>query len=254
MWFWYSILGLIIVVNGLRWWNYFSPFSALARQLLPMADPLYERMTARDKNRFRYRFNELNRTTNFILKQGLTPAKLEKVRTIVMLAAARLSLHLSKRAFDQYEKIIVYPSSYYSNLGHAYHKGEVNPGMGFIVLSYEHIVRGFETQEGVNLVYHELAHALWLEHKLYNYDVFNSKDFDEYEAIARLSMETSGQDEPHFFRDYAFTNAAEFFAVAVENFFERPREFDQAMPGLYASLARLFKQDWGSGIQHGGLS
>jgi MtfA peptidase len=38
-------------------------------------------------------------------------------------------------------------------------------------------------------------------------------------------------------------NEHEFFAVAVENFFERPQEFKNAIPELYAILIKLLNQD-----------
>ena len=50
-------------------------------------------------------------------------------------------------------------------------------------------------------------------------------------------------DDQHFLRKYALTNKEEFFAVAVENFFERPAAFKTALPELYSILAKLLKQD-----------
>ena len=40
-----------------------------------------------------------------------------------------------------------------------------------------------------------------------------------------------------------FANEHEFFAVAVENFFERPQEFKNAIPELYSILSKLLNQD-----------
>jgi Mlc titration factor MtfA (ptsG expression regulator) len=51
---------------------------------------------------------------------------------------------------------------------------------------------------------------------------------------------TRGQD---FFREYACTNTHEFFAVAVEIFFERPEGFKNEFPDLYNVLVRLLNQD-----------
>jgi len=39
--------------------------------------------------------------------------------------------------------------------------------------------------------------------------------------------------------DSASSNDHEFFAVAIENFFERPLEFHDFHPQMYVSLARL---------------
>ena len=42
---------------------------------------------------------------------------------------------------------------------------------------------------------------------------------------------------------YGARNEAEFFAVATESFFERPRALRDALPALYALLADFYRQD-----------
>ncbi|MFO0628882.1 MAG: zinc-dependent peptidase [Polyangiales bacterium] len=42
---------------------------------------------------------------------------------------------------------------------------------------------------------------------------------------------------------YGARNEAEFFAVATESFFERPRALRRALPALYALLADFYRQD-----------
>jgi hypothetical protein len=43
--------------------------------------------------------------------------------------------------------------------------------------------------------------------------------------------------------EYGATNPAEFFAVATESFFERPRDLQQRHPALYEELKRFYLQD-----------
>ena len=42
---------------------------------------------------------------------------------------------------------------------------------------------------------------------------------------------------------YAGANEYEFFAVALEYFFEKPTEFKSALPDLYDTLKKLLNQD-----------
>jgi MtfA peptidase len=240
----YSLLGLQLLFWGIKWWKLLSPLDAETLALLKKIDPWHEQMTAKQKHKFKIRFNDFLRTTKFIFKDGIPADKQPFIKKIIASGAARLSFQLSRKAFDQYDRLIVYEHSYYSTINHAYHKGEVNPGVGFIVFSFTSIMEGYSEREGVNLVYHELAHALWLEHKLLPYDVFNEASFVAYEKEAELELGRSRETDDHFFRAYAYTNLAEFFAVSVENFFERPTEFKSALPHLYAPLSKLFKQDW----------
>jgi Mlc titration factor MtfA (ptsG expression regulator) len=46
-----------------------------------------------------------------------------------------------------------------------------------------------------------------------------------------------------FFRAYAVKNSQEFFAVAVENFFEKSGEFHDWNPKLYSTLVKMLNQD-----------
>lgn len=102
-----------------------------------------------------------------------------------------------------------------------------------------------QPEDGLNLLLHEFAHALWLEHKLmhHNYKVLEVAWIKQFEELATAEMTKLAQDEHHFFRRYAFSNMEEFFAVAVENFFERPEKFNQSVPALYAVLTNVFKQN-----------
>jgi MtfA peptidase len=244
MWILYTILGIQLLFWIVKWWALRAPLDKETLELMKKVDPWYAQMNLKQKNKYRVRFNDFLRTTRFIFKEGIPLDRQVLVKRILAAGAARLSLQLSRKAFDQYDRIIIYEHPYYSTINHRYHKGEVNPGIGFIVFSYEAILEGYEKKEGTNLVYHELAHALWLEHKLFDYDVFRDEDLDAYEVLAKQELQHAGEPDHHFFRDYGYTNLPEFFAVSVENFFERPKEFKTALPDLYASLAKLFKQDW----------
>jgi hypothetical protein len=58
--------------------------------------------------------------------------------------------------------------------------------------------------------------------------------------------------EPSAIDEYGVTNPAEFFAVATESFFERPREMQQRYPELYEELKQFYKQDpvsWPSAVR-----
>jgi Mlc titration factor MtfA (ptsG expression regulator) len=62
---------------------------------------------------------------------------------------------------------------------------------------------------------------------------------EEYERFKRDTrhQRTTVLDE------YGANNPAEFFAVATEHFFEKPRELQQVYPRLYQELARFYQQD-----------
>jgi len=167
------------------------------------------------------------------------------MKAIISCAAAQLLLFLPSKGLSFYKRIIVYPDYYNSRITNRRHKGEVNPGLRTIVFSWRGIAEGLKQEsDGINLLLHEFAHALWLEHKLVDsYEILDTEGIEQFEKYATSEMANLAANEQHFFRRYAFDNMEEFFAVAVENFFERPALFQQAQPQLYLILVRLFKQD-----------
>jgi hypothetical protein len=170
----------------------------------------------------------------------------DRQKIIITAAAAQLVLFLPDEALSYFTKIIVYPDFYYSRITGRMHKGEVNPGMRVIVFSKRGIIEGNKIQnDGINLLHHEFAHALWLEHKLvgHQYSVLDEDLMSSFEAYAAKEIDAIRNIDDHFFRAYAFENLAEFFAVSVENFFERPKEFQQQQSQLFDILAGLLKQN-----------
>jgi MtfA peptidase len=168
------------------------------------------------------------------------------MKAIISCAASQLLLFLPSDGLSYFKRIIVYPDYYNSRITRRRHKGEVNPGLRTIVFSWRGVAEGLHRpDDGLNLLLHEFAHALWLEHKLvgHNYEVLDERWIKEFERYAEHEMHHLQTNEQHFFRSYAFENIEEFFAVAVENFFERTQQFHQEQPELYRILAHLFKQD-----------
>ena len=168
------------------------------------------------------------------------------MKAIICCGASQLVFGLPRESLTYFEKIIVYPDYYNSKYTHKRHKGEVNPGLRVIVFSWRGVIEGLDRpDDGLNLLLHEFAHALWLEHKLmqHQYKVLNEDVIEEFERLAAAEMGELHTNEQHFFRRYAFESIEEFFAVAVENFFERSEIFVRDLPHLYIVLTKILKQD-----------
>lgn len=160
--------------------------------------------------------------------------------------AQQLSWKLTDRAYEYYDRIILYKDYYPSTLTRKLHKAEVNPGLKLIVFSARAIHESITGKErNTNVLLHEFAHALWLEHLLMHesYLVFDQTRFDCIRKIIQAELKKVANGETHYLRSYAFTNEAEFFAVAVEIFFEQPGEFRRRLPLLYSELTALFRQE-----------
>lgn len=146
-----------------------------------------------------------------------------------------------------FDKILIYPDSYYSSSLKRHHKGEVNPKLGLIVVSWQSFVEGLiDNSDGVNLGIHEIAHALHLENQIrFNgeSDFLDKKQWVKYELLAARELERVKSGKTRLMRDRAGIDEHEFFAVALETFFEKPSQFKSEIPDLYQVLVNLLRQD-----------
>lgn len=186
----------------------------------------------------------------FILSKKFIPRTFDVVtdemKVMIGACAVQLTFGLPRVYLQHFSKILIYPNNYYSAITRHYHKGEVNPAYGIIVLSWKSFVDGYlvNPADAYNVGLHEMAHALRLENIIRNeeYHFFDDALLDKFDAYAyKVCHEVD--PELMFFRPYACTNTQEFFSVAVENFFERPLEFREAQPQIYAILVKLLNQD-----------
>jgi len=117
---------------------------------------------------------------------------------------------------------------------------------GKMILSQPALHRGFDNSlDKRNVAIHEFAHLI----DMADGDVDGlPKQISEQgyslpwlELIARkIKQIKSGKSD---IRNYGATNNAEFFSVASEYFFERPKLLKRKHPQLYKSLERFYKQN-----------
>jgi len=72
---------------------------------------------------------------------------------------------------------------------------------------------------------------------------FDKETMREFENQASVEIQNIERGNNSFFRSYASANVEEFFSVAVECFFEQPKEFQTYNPELYLLLSRILKID-----------
>jgi hypothetical protein len=211
------------------------------RDILQKYFRYYQQLSEADKKRF------AQKVTHFVYRKRFIPRKVDEVtieaKVLIAASAVQLTFGLPDIYLNHFNKILVYPDNYYSSITKRYHKGEVNPRFGIIVLSWQAFVDGYiYPNDSINLGLHEMAHALRLDNLLHHEDY---RFFDE-EYLTKLdewSQKICSDGTHTFFRPYACVNIHEFFSVAVENFFERTSEFKAQLPELYDVLTKLLGQD-----------
>jgi Mlc titration factor MtfA (ptsG expression regulator) len=106
-----------------------------------------------------------------------------------------------------------------------------------------------DPSDGENVIIHEFAHQLDFEnHETDGTPALRTRA--EYLAWGRvMSREfkalrnATEAGRPTVLDTYGATDPAEFFAVATEVFFERPRALRTKHPKLYGELVQFFRQD-----------
>jgi Mlc titration factor MtfA (ptsG expression regulator) len=216
------------------------PVPAHIKTTLEEHYPFYQQLSDHNKAIFKKRVAHFKQTKKFI-PRGLEHIPSE-AKTLIAASAIQLTFGLPHVSLSHFEKILVYPDDYYSSITKHYHKGEVNPRFGIIVLSLRSFLESHFSEGGSqHLGLHEMAHALRLENLLHDHSsrFFNPHYLRAFDDIAKQQCEHPEEDP--FFRAYACTNVHEFFAVAVEtflngrkNFFNRNQNYTKSSPNFFS--------------------
>jgi MtfA peptidase len=196
------------------------------------------------KSLFRKRVAYFIRIKKFIPAGGLSEINSE-MKVLISASAAQLAFGYPNVYLMHFSTIIIFPAEFTLSDKAKEYDGKVDL-RGAIFLSWKSFVTGYKfPQDGRNLGLHELAHALYFENAYKNteYDFIDHKALQKFAVLTKKELLKMQNGETTIFREYASKNRHEFFAVAVESFFERPVEFRQNHPDLYNTLAVLLNQD-----------
>ena len=185
----------------------------------------------------------------------------DQIRVTIAAQACLLLLHRETDYYPELTSILVYPSAYVVDedryvgdgiweRGPDHRLGHTARHMGSLVLAWDDVKQGAaDPADGQNLVMHEFAHQLDFEDANTNgapalatraeYLTWARVMRPEFEALR--AAEESGTET--VLDPYGAANPAEFFAVATEAFFERPRALRAKNRKLYDQLAAFFRQD-----------
>jgi Mlc titration factor MtfA (ptsG expression regulator) len=122
-----------------------------------------------------------------------------------------------------------------------------------VILSWESVLAGLSNpRDGRDTAAHEFAHVLDRADGAFDGTPALRK-YSHYRAWAAVMDEHFQglrRGRPHerkVLDDYGALNEAEFFAVATESFFEKPRQMKAKTPELYEELRRFYGWDPAAG-------
>ncbi len=206
--------------------------------------PFVAKLPAEEGARFR-----LHLKVFFFDKDWFGAAQLvitEEMKIVISGAAARLSRNLSLNLYDALRTIVIYPSHYKHPdtddivLGEAHRWGQV-------ILSWDAVLSGLANAgDGHDTALHEFAHVLDASDGAYDGtpELHHRRDYHAWAKVfSARYFALRANPEHNVLRPYGATNEAEFFAVATEAFFEKPRQLKLKASDLYEELRRYYRVD-----------
>ena len=174
----------------------------------------------------------------------------DETRLLIAASAAMLGHGMPNFEWPRMRDIVVFPRAFDEDYGHGSESdiaGMVHY-QGPILYSQRDLKLGFRRHDGHNVGLHELAHVLDMadghaDGVPVGAGWASSAPWLEVISDRLKKLRRRRGRYRHVLRDYAKTNEAELFAVAVETFFERPRKLAEADPELYGMLRDYFGQD-----------
>jgi Mlc titration factor MtfA (ptsG expression regulator) len=234
-----------------------APFPAEWEQIVQKNVPLYNRLPDPLKQQLHGLINVFMAEKSFEGCGGLEIT--DEIRVTIAAQASMLLLNRPATYFPKLHTIFVYPQTYvartaFSNgtfviKGQSVRLGESWQN-GPVVLAWDSVTGGtLNITDARNVVLHEFAHQLdqedgaadgapTLEHRS-GYIEWARVLSAEYEALQKKKR----KHRRSVLNKYGATNPAEFFAVATETFFEKPRQMKKKHPELYDELRDYYKLD-----------
>ena len=234
-----------------------EPFSNDFIDVLKKNIPLYDHLPEELKQQLHERVNVFLNEKQFVGCGGLDIT--DEVKVTIAAQACMLLLNRKTNFYPKLKTIYVYPNTYVAkNLqndgglmveGKSIRLGESWQN-GPVVLTWDSVTGGaLNIQDGRNVVMHEFAHQLDQEDGdadgapiLENQSCYRSWAHVLSKEYERLCSKTQGRHRS-VLNKYGATNPAEFFAVATEAFFEKPKQMHKHSPDLYEELKSYYKLD-----------
>ncbi|WP_120499594.1 zinc-dependent peptidase [Roseovarius sp. EL26] len=255
-------LFLIAGVFGYRHWAKTQMHAELLaaaltegeRAIVAQHVPLIKRLPVEFRDRLEGKMNLFLHQVDFYGCDGL---EITEEMQLSIAAQACLLVVNSDRWYKNLSTILIYPGAFKSrqraHSGFVVTEKEiVRSGeswtRGPVVLSWAHSKQGaMNDRDGHNVVLHEFAHQIDdLSGHTNGVPILSKgQSFAEWERVFLTAFEAHVQDTEQGRKTvidaYGAEGHEEFFAVAVEVFFEKPKALKNELPAVYEQLAKLFQ-------------
>ncbi|SDW40450.1 hypothetical protein SAMN05444411_101652 [Lutibacter oricola] len=245
--------GLVFYVwkrkNKAKWISPTKPFPKEWRSILTQKITFYNALSSEEKNRFEFKVQE------FLLNCRITGIETTVNITDKILVASSAIIPIfgfNNWKYTNINEVLIYPNAFNKEFETEGEDrrilGMVGSGYmeGIMILSKEALQHGFKNEsDKKNTAIHEFVHLIDKTGGVI--DGIPSLLMEKQYAIPWIDLINKKIDEIYDgesdINPYGGTNKAEFFSVASEYFFERPKLLERKHPELYNLLEKVFNQD-----------
>jgi len=233
------------------------PFPAAWLATLEARLPVYSALSGDEQARLQQLIKRFIAGKRFYGCAGLTIT--DEMRVTIAAEACLLLVNRGGPVYPDLVSVLVYPAGFRVARDQHQPDGTVTLGEhdllgeswsnGKVILSWDDVEKGIgDFTDGRNVVLHEFAHQLDAESGSTNgAPPLRRNSYKSWAAVFSESYKDLVAQTLHGHRtvmdEYGATSPAEFFAVATETFFEKPRALHHALPELYEELKTYYQLD-----------
>lgn len=254
-----AIIALALLVPRLRLRRAMAqPFPEEWVEILERNIGVYRNLPMALRLQLRQMIKQFLHQKHFSAAAGLEVT--DEMRVTIAAQACMLQLNREGGLYPRLKYIVVYPSAFVVTRSQADDSGVVSHGRqgllgeswqnGKVILAWDNVLHGARNfLDGRNVVLHEFAHQLDSETGSTNgapllagessYRSWASALSDEFKDLQQDAFKGRRSLLDH----YGATNPAEFFAVATETFFEKPRQMKKNHDELFEVLKSYYRID-----------
>lgn len=201
----------------------------------------YNKLGLEDQRKFLFRTFLFKKARKFHYIEVKESAE---IPILISAVAVQLTFGLDKFMMNYFSDVFVLKDDYHYGFYSRPFMGHVD--QSGIYLSWDNFIKGISGQTPYcNVGLHEMGHALAYVTFITETeeDKHFKKEFKNFSKVARPIFTSMQQGKRNLLGEYASINYHEFWAVAVETFFENPVCLRQDLPDLYVAMSSLLRQD-----------
>lgn len=221
-------------IHTLKFYKYFSDLSDERKKILGDQFSYYQKLSKNEKKLFKKRLHHFLVNKNFVSKElEIT----EEMKVLIAATAIQILFGLGPYYLSSFNTI---------ELSSEEPKDDVSEKSKKVTICWPEFKSGIDNNtDGYNPGLKILSRAFNIEQQLNKYSskMFNKHRLKELNQLYQRQAEKYIASGKSKYQDYKQIDRSEYFAIAVEYFFERPEHFYANQPEMYIALAKLLRQD-----------